>query len=194
MIQVQEMQALFQSKMVVEHWNADLQTLHAISVAFQNRDLSQLTELIHSISFYKIEGSFINDQNEVFFQDPILQFHTSYLRNEGSKVQIIRKLSQMILDKKLQASLDQGKGLLILTPVRDTHVREMEGNDGQEIAENAVETIDMLNEVVDVLKTRADLYNVKLQELLSVCLTKTKKKENSYDTKKRIFASNEREA
>ena len=53
MIQVQEMQALFQSKMVVEHWNADLQTLHAISIAFQNRDLSQLTELIHSISFLK---------------------------------------------------------------------------------------------------------------------------------------------
>ena len=49
---------------------------------------------------------------------------------EGSKVKIIRKLSQMILDKKLQASLDQGKGLLILTPLRDTYVRQMEGNDG----------------------------------------------------------------
>ena len=29
----------------------------------------------------------------------------------------------------------------------------------------------MLNEVVDALKTRADVYNAKLQECLSVCLT-----------------------
>ena len=28
----------------------------------------------------------------------------------------------------------------------------------------------MLNEVVDVLKTRADVYNAKLQEILIVCL------------------------
>ena len=66
----------------------------------------------------------------------------------------------MILDKKLNASLDQGRGLLIMMPPVKTH----------EAAMKAVETIDLLNEVVDALKTRADVYNAKLQEMFSVCL------------------------
>lgn len=71
----------------------------------------------------------------------------------------MRKLSQMILDKKLTASLDQEKGLLIMLPESTEHA----------IAEDAIEAIDMMTEVVDVLKTRADAYNAKLQELWSVC-------------------------
>lgn len=71
----------------------------------------------------------------------------------------------MILDKKLQASLDQGRGLLIMLPPTSTHVGNELDCNGKEIAENAVETIDMLNEVVDVLKTRADVYSAKLQEM-----------------------------
>lgn len=61
----------------------------------------------------------------------------------------------MILDKKLNASLDQGRGLLVMLPPPEEH----------EIAVKAVETIDMLNEVVDALKTRAEVYNAKLQEM-----------------------------
>ena len=72
---------------------------------------------------------------------------------------IVRKLSQMILDKKLLASLDQEKGLLIMLPESSEH----------EIAEDAIETIDMMTEVVDVLKTRADAYNAKLQDMCLVC-------------------------
>ena len=72
----------------------------------------------------------------------------------------MRKLSQMILDKKLTASLDQEKGLLIMLPESTEH----------KIAEDAIEAIDMMTEVVDVLKTRAEAYNAKLQELWSVCL------------------------
>lgn len=74
---------------------------------------------------------------------------------EKDKMQIVRKLSQMILDKKLNASLDQGRGLLVMLPPPEEH----------EIAVKAVETIDMLNEVVDALKTRAEVYNAKLQEM-----------------------------
>lgn len=33
------------------------------------------------------------------------------------------------------------------------------------VAVKTVETIDMLNEVVDALKTRAEVYNAKLQEI-----------------------------
>lgn len=73
----------------------------------------------------------------------------------------MRKLSQMILDKKLTASLDQEKGLLIMLPESTEHA----------IAEDAIEAIDMMTEVVDVLKTRAEAYNAKLQELWGVCLS-----------------------
>ena len=43
--------------------------------------------------------------------------------------QIVRKLSQMILDKKLSASLDQGKGLLIMLPSASQHVGEEEDDE-----------------------------------------------------------------
>ena len=79
---VSEMQALFQNHMVVEHWNQELEILHSISVAFQNRDLSQLTELLQTISFCNSICLFVNEQNSSFFTDPILQFHMNYLRNE----------------------------------------------------------------------------------------------------------------
>lgn len=71
------------------------------------------------------------------------------------KNQIIRKLSQLILDKKLNASLDQGRGLLVMLPPPEEHT----------VAVKTVETIDMLNEVVDALKTRAEICNAKLQEM-----------------------------
>lgn len=76
------MQALFQNHMVVEHWNAELEILRAISIAFQNRDLSQLMDLLQTISFCDSLRLFVNEQNTAFFTDPILQFHMNYLRNE----------------------------------------------------------------------------------------------------------------
>lgn len=77
----------------------------------------------------------------------------------ANHTQIVRKLSQMILDKKLNASLDQGKGLLVLLPPLEEHVT----------AVKTVETIDLLGEVVDALRTRAEVYNAKLQEMCVVC-------------------------
>ena len=78
----------------------------------------------------------------------------------ANHMQIVRKLSQMILDKKLNASLDQGKGLLVLLPPLEEHVT----------AVKTVETIDLLGEVVDALRTRAEVYNAKLQEMCDCLL------------------------
>ena len=89
----------------------------------------------------------------------------AYLRDT---LQIVRKLSQMILDKKLHASLDQGRGLLIMLPKHTEHVGLSEKWNLQEVAVNALETIDLLRDVVDVLKSRAEAYNTKLQELYTV--------------------------
>lgn len=46
-----EMQAIFQNHDVVENWDADIEVLHSISKAFQNRDLSELNKLLQTISF-----------------------------------------------------------------------------------------------------------------------------------------------
>lgn len=51
-VQISEMQAIFQNHLVVENWNEDMKILHAISIAFQNRDLSQLNSLLQEISFF----------------------------------------------------------------------------------------------------------------------------------------------
>lgn len=83
--------------------------------------------------------------------------------NNANHTQIVRKLSQMILDKKLNASLDQGKGLLVLLPPSEEHVTAMK----------TVETIDLLGEVVDALRTRAEVYNAKLQEMCGCLLVIT---------------------
>lgn len=45
------MQAIFQNHIVVENWSDDMEIMHSISVAFQNRDLSQLNALLQNISF-----------------------------------------------------------------------------------------------------------------------------------------------
>ena len=166
-----EMQAIFNSHVVIDNWCEDLVVLKQVSDAFMKRDLSMLTNILKEFP--------------AFFEDEVMHFHIQYLRNELMeqnflkivepydvveieyvarkmdlpKEEIVRKLSQMILDKKLLASLDQEKGLLIMLPASSEH----------EIAEDAIETIDMMTEVVDVLKTRADAYNAKLQDMYLVC-------------------------
>ncbi|KAM7453767.1 hypothetical protein BLSTO_05480 [Blastocystis sp. subtype 1] len=137
--------------------------LRRVADAFQKRDLHMLRA------------------EPAFFEDEVVRFHMRFLSNElmeknflkivepydvveigfvARKMElpeeeIVRKLSQMILDKKLSASLDQGKGLLIMLPSASQHV----------LAENVLSTITELNEVVDALKVRADAYNAKLQEI-----------------------------
>ncbi|KAM7458725.1 hypothetical protein BLSTO_00503 [Blastocystis sp. subtype 1] len=141
--------------------------LRRVADAFQKRDLHMLRA------------------EPAFFEDEVVRFHMRFLSNElmeknflkivepydvveigfvARKMElpeeeIVRKLSQMILDKKLSASLDQGKGLLIMLPSASQHV----------LAENVLSTITELNEVVDALKVRADAYNAKLQEMWRVC-------------------------
>lgn len=61
------MQAIFQNHDVVENWDADIEVLHSISTAFQNRDLSELNKLLQTISFYEIIMT-------VFFMHKILPF------------------------------------------------------------------------------------------------------------------------
>lgn len=78
-----EMQAIFQNHDVVENWDADIEVLHSISTAFQNRDLSELNKLLQTISFYgKKHECFLHAQNPTFFGDEVIQFHMNYLRNE----------------------------------------------------------------------------------------------------------------
>ena len=45
---------MFQNHIVIENWNEDINILHLISKAYQNRDLKQLIELITTISFFMI--------------------------------------------------------------------------------------------------------------------------------------------
>lgn len=62
-----EMQAIFQNHDVVENWDDDIEVLHSISTAFQNRDLSELNKLLQTISFYEKIMT-------VFFMHKILPF------------------------------------------------------------------------------------------------------------------------
>ncbi|KAK8818200.1 hypothetical protein WA556_006021 [Blastocystis sp. ATCC 50177/Nand II] len=162
-----DIQSVFQNHLVVENWGPNMAVLRRVADAFQKRDLHMLRAVLQ--------------EEPAFFEDEVVRFHMRFLSNElmeknflkivepydvveigfvARKMElpeeeIVRKLSQMILDKKLSASLDQGKGLLIMLPSASQHV----------LAENVLSTITELNEVVDALKVRADTYNAKLQEM-----------------------------
>ena len=75
---------MFQNHIVIENWNEEINILHLISKAYQNRDLKQLIELITTISFFNdiSNDDFLHLYHDIFFKDPIMKFHINYLQND----------------------------------------------------------------------------------------------------------------
>lgn len=92
-------------------------------------------------------STFILLNHNCYIKHDILPFQVGYIANQIALpiLQVEKKLSQMILDKKFSGILDQGAGVLIVfeeTPVDKTY-------------ERALETITNMGKVVDTLYQKA---------------------------------------
>ncbi|WEW55013.1 26S proteasome regulatory subunit rpn6 [Emydomyces testavorans] len=153
---VNEVNSLLGSKQAIRYAGTSLEAMKAVAKAHSNRSLE---EYERALSDYRYElGS------DVFVRNHLRRLYDAMLEQNLIKViepfsrveidhiakmvgldtqQVERKLSQMILDKVIIGVLDQGAGCLIVFD-------ETERDQGYDAA---LETIDKLSSVVDVLYT-----------------------------------------
>lgn len=151
-----DVNSLVSSKSVLEFESHEVEHMHAISKACERRDLNELERAITNFDF----GSDTLLENKMKqLSSSLLEENLLKLLEPYSKVQIehiaklidlpvedvSRRLSHMILDKKLLGILDQGAGTIIL----------YDAEEEDETFTSALDTLETLEEVIDQLMYRA---------------------------------------
>lgn len=152
--QKDDVDALMTSKHALKYAGKNLDAMKAVARAHSNRSLEEYETALHA---YRVElGSdrFIAshlrrlydsmlEQNLIKVIEPFSRVEISHVAHMvGLDVQQVeKKLSQMILDRVIIGVLDQGAGVLVI-------FEEAERDKGYDAG---LETIEKLNEVVDVL-------------------------------------------
>ncbi|KEG03299.1 26S proteasome regulatory subunit RPN6, putative [Plasmodium vinckei vinckei] len=140
--------------------NKEIQILLDISKCYENRTLDIFENVIKYniflINIDKVIYNYLKELYELLLEKNILKIIEAYscidLNYIGQKLnldinKIISKLSEMILDKKLNGTLDQNAGILILyDDMPDTKMYQ-----------NVLEIINNLTESVDILYQKAQL-------------------------------------
>ncbi|SCM11453.1 26S proteasome regulatory subunit RPN6, putative [Plasmodium chabaudi adami] len=140
--------------------NKEIQILLDISKCYENRTLDIFENVIKYniflINIDKVIYNYLKELYELLLEKNILKIIEAYscidLNYIGQKLnldinKIISKLSEMILDKKLNGTLDQNAGILILyDDMADTKMYQ-----------NVLEIINNLTESVDILYQKAQL-------------------------------------
>lgn len=153
---VNDVNSLLASKQAQQYGGTNLEAMKAVARAHSNRSLEEYEK---TLSDYRYElGS------DVFIRNHLRKLYDAMLEQNLIKViepfsrveidhiakmvgldtqQVERKLSQMILDKVIIGVLDQGAGCLII----------FDETERDQSYDSALETIDKLGNVVDVLYT-----------------------------------------
>ncbi|KAK2765585.1 26S proteasome regulatory subunit rpn6 [Arachnomyces sp. PD_36] len=153
---VSDVNSLLASKQAQQHAGTNLEAMKAVARAHSNRSLEEYEK---TLSDYRYElGS------DVFIRNHLRKLYDAMLEQNLIKViepfsrveidhiakmvgldtqQVERKLSQMILDKVIIGVLDQGAGCLII----------FDETERDQSYDSALETIEKLSNVVDVLYT-----------------------------------------
>lgn len=140
--------------------NKEVQILLDISKCYHERSLDVFEKIIQRnffiINIDKVIHTYLNEIYELLLEKNILKIIEAYscidLAYISKKLslgvnKIITKLSEMILDKKLNGTLDQNAGVLILYEEMPETVNQ----------KNILEIIDNLTESVDILYQKAQL-------------------------------------
>ncbi|CRH04112.1 26S proteasome regulatory subunit RPN6, putative [Plasmodium relictum] len=140
--------------------NKEIQILLDISKCYENRSLDVFEKIIKTniflINIDKVIYNYLKELYELLLEKNILKIIEAYscidLNYIGQKLnldvtKIISKLSEMILDKKLNATLDQNIGILIL----------YDDMPETKMYQNVLEIINNLTESVDILYQKAQL-------------------------------------
>lgn len=155
---IDDIQKILSGKNALKYTGNDILAMKAVAGAYQERSLHSFEETLKQYKNELLEDPLIkNHVNELY--DKLLEQHLLRIIEPFSKVQIAhiaklidldvekveRKLSYMILDKKLNGILDQGNGSLI--------VFEEETKD--DLYPTALEIIENMNSATDSLFERA---------------------------------------
>jgi 26S proteasome regulatory subunit N6 len=152
--QKDDVDALMTSKHALKYAGKNLDAMKAVARAHSNRSLEEYEQALHAYRFELGSDRFITshlkrlydsmlEQNLIKVIEPFSRVEISHVAHMvGLDVQQVeKKLSQMILDRVIIGVLDQGAGVLMI-------FEEAERDKGYDAA---LETIEKLNEVVDVL-------------------------------------------
>lgn len=149
-----DVNSLITGKLALKYAGSNIESMKAIAAASQKRSLAEFQKILETYKVELIDDAFVRSHLDVLY-DNLLEQNLSRIIEPFSKVQIDhiahliklpkdtveRKLSQMILDKKLSGILDQGTGALILFEAKPTDL----------VYENSLSIVQSFGKVVDSL-------------------------------------------
>lgn len=152
----EDVDQLMASKQALKYAGKNLDAMKAVARAHSNRSLEEYEQALHNYRYELGSDRFIHshlrrlydsmlEQNLIKVIEPFSRVEISHVAEMvGLDVhQVERKLGQMILDRVIVGVLDQGTGVLMV-------YEESERDKGYDAA---LDTIDKLSNVVDVLYT-----------------------------------------
>jgi 26S proteasome regulatory subunit N6 len=154
----EDVSSLINGKLALRYASVELEAMRAIAEAHTKRSLRLFQDTIHKYKS-EVDGDPIIHRHLNELYDNLLELNLNKIIEPFSCVEIAhiaglielsvpvveKKLSQMILDKKLAGILDQGNGCLI---VFDEQARD-------EIYPTSLDTVEHLGKVVDSLYSKA---------------------------------------
>jgi len=150
----QETKSITNSKSGLKYEGPQIEAMQAVATAHEARCLKKfeavLAQYKHQLELDSVINFHLTDLNETLLEQNILRILEPFSRVEISHVaelmelpepRVLNKLREMILDEKLNGTLDQGIGVLIVfeqEKIRSTY-------------DNALKTIKNTSEVIDTL-------------------------------------------
>lgn len=154
----EDVQQIVSGKLAIKYAGKDIEAMKAVAQASHKRSLADFQQ---ALKMYRSEleedvivrahlGTLYDnmlEQNLCRIIEPYSRVEVDHVAKSIKlpMVQVEKKLSQMILDKKFQGILDQGEGVLIV----------FEGKPVDKTYEMALETIHSMGKVVDTLYQKA---------------------------------------
>jgi len=151
-----ELNSIVSSKSALEYICEEVTKMHQISKACAKRDVKELEAVIKTYptgddTLLKAKltelASTLQEENLLKLLEPYSKVQISHIAQliDLPVDHVTRKLSHMILDKKLHGILDQGSGAVIM----------FEADDEDKTFEHAIGTLEALEDVVEHLLTQA---------------------------------------
>lgn len=156
--QAEDVNQIITGKLAITYYGQDIDAMKAVANASDKRSLASFQEALknyqHELKDDKIVRAHLGtlydtmmEQNLCRIIEPYSRVQVGYISEEINLPihQVEKKLSQMILDKKITGILDQGEGVLI---VFEETVKD-------KTYEAALQTLTNMSKVVDTLYQKA---------------------------------------
>jgi 26S proteasome regulatory subunit N6 len=159
MEQPEDVPALIAGKAGVRHAGRDLEAMRAMAQAYRDRSLTAFERALTEFHAFVAGDAFLS-RHVALLADKLLEQNLLRLIEPFSCVELAHvatliglplarvegKLGQLILDKRLHATLDQGRGQLVV----------FDGEGADAVYASALKAVKNLGGVVDALQKRAD--------------------------------------